>query len=68
LVWINRPLDRTALIVDPERQVVIVDPLAGNKYYQPGKCGHGQIASSALLEGFGFDVDAHYAAAENIPE
>ncbi len=55
-------------IIDPERQVVIVHRLAGSQYSQPGEYGRGQIAVSALLEGFSVDVGALFAAAEDIPE
>ena len=43
-------------IIDPERQVVIVHRLAGSNYSQPRKFGRGQIANSALLEGFGVNI------------
>ncbi len=55
-------------IIDPERQVVIVHQLAGSNYSQPAEYVRGQIAGSALLEGFGVDVGSLFAAAENIPE
>ena len=55
-------------IIDPERQVVIVHRLAGSNYSQPREFGRGQIANSALLEGFGVDVGSLFATAENIPE
>ena len=55
-------------IIDPERQIVIVHSLAGGQYSQPREFGRGQIAISALLEGFSVDVGSLFAAAENIPE
>ena len=55
-------------IIDPERQIVLVHPLAGIQYSEPSEYGRGQVAISALLEGFGVDVGSLFAAAENIPE
>src|SRR5262249_10131372 len=55
-------------IIDPERQIVLVHRLADDKYSLPGEYRRGQIAKSALLEGFGVDVGSLFAAAENIPE
>jgi Uma2 family endonuclease len=55
-------------IIDPERQLVHVHHLAGNQYLQPVEFRRGQIANSALLDGFGVDVGLLFAAAETIPE
>jgi len=55
-------------IIDRERQVVAVHWLAGGHEPAPAEYTRGQIAASRLLEGFGIDVAALFAAAENIPE
>ena len=55
-------------IVDRERQVVIVHWLAGSRYSVHGEYSRGQIAASRLLDGFGIDVAALFATAENVPE
>ena len=55
-------------IIDPERQVVVVHQLTGDRYSVHGEYGRGQVAISALLAGFGVDVDSLFAAAESIPE
>jgi Uma2 family endonuclease len=55
-------------IIDPERQVVIVHQLDGHRYAVHGEFTRSQQATSVLLEGFGVDVAALFAVAENIPE
>jgi len=55
-------------IIDRERQVVAVHWLAGGHEPAPAESTRGQTAASKLLEGFGIDVAALFAAAENIPE
>ncbi|MEX2316401.1 MAG: Uma2 family endonuclease [Pirellulales bacterium] len=55
-------------IVDPERQLVIVHRLDGNRYAVHNQFLRGQQATSVLLDGFAIDVDALFAVADNIPE
>jgi Uma2 family endonuclease len=55
-------------IVDFERQVVIVHRLEGEQYAVHGQFTRGQQATSVLLSGFGVDVSALFAVAEEIPE
>ena len=55
-------------IVDYERKVVIVHRLDGNHYKVHGEFARGQQAASALLDGFTLDVEALFAAADEVPE
>jgi Uma2 family endonuclease len=55
-------------IVDHERQVVIVHLLEGSQYRVHGEFTRAQQAASALLDGFTLDVEALFAAADEIPE
>jgi Uma2 family endonuclease len=55
-------------IIDPEEQCAIVHRLDGDRYTVQGKFTRGQQATSALLEGFGVDVAALMAVANDIPE
>jgi Uma2 family endonuclease len=55
-------------IVDHERQFVIVHRLEGSQYRVHGEFTRGQQAASALLDGFTLDVEALFAAADEIPE
>ncbi len=55
-------------IIDRERQTVIVHGLVGGRYFVLGEYTRGQSAASRLLEGFGIDVAALFAAAEDVPE
>ena len=55
-------------IVDYERQVVLVHRLDGSQYKVNGEFSRGQQATSALLAGFAVDVEALFAAADEIPE
>ncbi len=55
-------------IIDPERLVVLVHQLTGDRYSVHGEFGRGQVAVSALLAGFGVDVNSLFATAEGIPE
>jgi Uma2 family endonuclease len=55
-------------IIDPERKVVIVHRLEGERYDVHGEFTGGQHAASALLSGFSVDVTALFAAAADIPE
>jgi Uma2 family endonuclease len=55
-------------IVDPDRQLVIVHRLDGDRYALHGEFSRGQQATSVLLEGFGVDVAALFAVVEDIPE
>jgi Uma2 family endonuclease len=55
-------------VVDYERQVVIVHRLDGNQYQVYGEFTRGQQAASAPLDGFAIDVEALFAAADEIPE
>jgi Uma2 family endonuclease len=55
-------------IVDPLRRVVVIHRLHNGKYAMQGEFISGQQATSAWLEGFSIDVNALFAAAEDIPE
>lgn len=55
-------------IVDPERRTVVVHRLEGDRYVMHGEFAGGQYADSALLKGFGIEVAALFAVAEDIPE
>jgi Uma2 family endonuclease len=55
-------------IVDYERRMVIVHRLDGDQYKVQGEFSRGQQAVSALLDGFGVDVEALFAVADEIPE
>jgi len=55
-------------IVDPERRIVTVHHLDGERYAVHGEFTRGQQAKSVLLRGFSIDVDALFAAADEIPE
>jgi Uma2 family endonuclease len=55
-------------IVDFEQKVVIVHRLDGQRYVVHGYFSRGQQATSVLLSGFGVDVSALFAVAEDIPE
>jgi len=55
-------------IVDYERRVVIVHRLDGERYAVHGSFTTGSQAESLLLLGFSIDVDALFAAADEIPE
>ncbi len=55
-------------IVDPERRVVIVHQLQGDKYTVRGEFAVGSLANSVLLAGFSVDVTALFAVIDEIPE
>lgn len=55
-------------IIDPQRQVVLVHRLDGDRYVMHGELCRGQHATSVLLEGFEVDVAALLASADDIPE
>jgi Uma2 family endonuclease len=55
-------------IVDFEQKVEIVHRLDGQRYVVHGNFSRGQRATSVLLSGFGVDVSALFAVAEDIPE
>ncbi len=55
-------------IIDPERQVVVVHRLDGDRYTIHGQFTRGQQAASVLLNGFSIDVDALFAVADDVPE
>ncbi len=55
-------------IIDPERRLVTIYQLQGEKYVVHGEYLPGQQANSALIEGFVVDVLALFAVAEDIPE
>jgi Uma2 family endonuclease len=55
-------------IVDPERQLVVVHRLQGDRYAIHGEFAQGAQAASALLPGFAVDVTSLFAAAADIPE
>lgn len=55
-------------VVDYERRVVIVHRLDGQRYVVHGQFTDGQQAESVRLPGFSIDVDALFAAADEIPE
>ncbi len=55
-------------IVDFERKTVVVHQLREGAYAVYGEFRRGAAASSALLDGFSVDVDALFAAAEDVPE
>lgn len=55
-------------IIDPDRRRVVVHRLEGDRFATHGEFARGQQASSVLLEGFGIDVAALFAVAEQIPE
>ena len=50
-------------IVDPQERVIIVLQLEGEAYVEHGRFGAGEMATSALLPGFGVPVDEVWAAA-----
>jgi Uma2 family endonuclease len=51
-------------IVDPDEQVIIVLRLEGAEYVEHGRFSAGEVATSALLPGFGAPVDDVWAAAK----
>jgi Uma2 family endonuclease len=51
-------------IVDPKTEQVIVLTLVGNEYTVHGEFGEGKLATSVLLDGFGVEVTAVFAAAD----
>jgi Uma2 family endonuclease len=55
-------------IIDPNRQCMIVHRLEGDRYIVHGEFTRGQQATSVLLPGFGIDVAALLAVADEIPE
>ena len=55
-------------IVDYRQRVVLVHRLEDGKYAENGRFTSGQMAASALLEGFAVDVAALFAAADDVPE
>lgn len=55
-------------IVDLGRELVTVHRLAGDHYTVHGEFTRGEQATSQLLSGFGVDVSALFAVAEDIPE
>lgn len=55
-------------IVDFERRRVVVHRLEGGAYVVHGEFSPGEQATSVLLPGFGVDVTALFAAAEEVPE
>ena len=55
-------------VVDYERRVVIVNRLGGQRYVVHGQFTEGQQAESVRLPGFSIDIDALFAAADEIPE
>jgi Uma2 family endonuclease len=55
-------------IIDPDRQRVIVHRFEGDRYIVHGEFTGGLQATSVLLEGFGIDVAALFAVADDIPE
>jgi Uma2 family endonuclease len=55
-------------IVDYERRVVMVHRLEGDQYELHGEFTPGQQAASVLLDGFAVDVEALFAAADEIPD
>lgn len=55
-------------IVDLERELVLVHRLEGDRYRVQGEFTRGQLATSSFLTGFGIDVSALFAVAEDIPE
>lgn len=50
-------------IVDPQSKTVTVLKLSGETYVVHGAYGHGDIAESALLDGFRVDIDDTWRAA-----
>ncbi|MBX3056785.1 MAG: Uma2 family endonuclease [Anaerolineae bacterium] len=52
-------------IVDPQKRQVIVLTLAGDEYAVHGEFNEGERATSVLLDGFGVEVTAVFAAAES---
>ncbi len=55
-------------IIDYQRQTVLVHRLHGSQYQVHGQFTRGQLAASALLNGFAVDVAALFATADEIPE
>jgi len=55
-------------IVDPQRQVVVVHRLDGDRYAIHGEFARGAASDLALLPGFGIDVSALFAVIDDIPE
>jgi Uma2 family endonuclease len=55
-------------IIDPERQLVVVHRLDGDRYTNYGEFSRGHRANSVLLDGFEIDVAALFAVVEDIPE
>ena len=55
-------------IIDYERRVVIVHRLDGERYAVHGSFTSGGQAESVLLPGFSIDVNAIFAAVDEIPE
>jgi Uma2 family endonuclease len=55
-------------IVDYQRRVVLVHRLDGDEYKLHGEFSRPQLARSVLLDGFSIDVEALFAAADEVPE
>lgn len=55
-------------IVDPERRVVVVHQLAGERYDIHGEFHLGDRATSSVLAGFAINVADLFAAIDEIPE
>lgn len=55
-------------IVDPELNAVVVHRLQNGHYVEHGRFTPGQLAASALLDGFAVDVTALFAVANDIPQ
>jgi Uma2 family endonuclease len=55
-------------IIDPERQLVLVHRLDGDRYAVHGEFARGAQATSLLLPGFEIDVAALFTAAADVPE
>jgi len=55
-------------IVDPDRQVVLIQKLLDGQYALHGQFAPGEQATSAHLDGFALDVAALFAVAKDTPE
>jgi Uma2 family endonuclease len=55
-------------IVNPERKVITVHRLEGDRYAVHGEFAGGEQATSVFLDGFQVDVTALFAVADTIPE
>jgi Uma2 family endonuclease len=55
-------------IIDPERKVIVVQRLEGERYAIDGEFTCGKQATSVSLSGFSVDVAALFAVAADIPE